>query len=111
MIYLISCSWRALRVQKLHNEEEEPITSSQEAVPSTSSITVSNASWWEDLDDENDEDINLEELGKAFNDAARLGSTAKKPHRNDHSKTSTKPSSSSQLEKVADVDTPGMDVF
>ncbi|KAM0976278.1 hypothetical protein FF1_019267 [Malus domestica] len=103
-------SWRALRVQKLHNEEE-PITSSLEVVPSTSSVPVSNASWWEDLDDENDEDINLEELGKAFNDAARLASTAKKPHRNDHSKTSTKPSSSSQLEKVADVDTPVVPCF
>ncbi|PQQ08778.1 programmed cell death protein 2-like [Prunus yedoensis var. nudiflora] len=63
-------SWRALRVQKLHNKEE-PIAASQEVVPSTSSVSALNTSWWEDWDDE---DVDLEELGKALSAAASLAS-------------------------------------
>lgn len=101
----MTCSWRALRVQKLHNKEE-PNAASQEVVPSTSSVSALNTSWWEDWDDE---DVDLEELGKALNAAASLASHAKKPRRKDKRKTSTMQSPSSQLEKVVDVNKPGKD--
>lgn len=39
-LYMVTCSWQALRVQKVHNKEE-PITASQEVVPSASSVSVS----------------------------------------------------------------------
>ncbi|KAI5324280.1 hypothetical protein L3X38_033353 [Prunus dulcis] len=100
-------SWRALRVQKLHNKEE-PIAAYQEVVPSTSSVSALNTSWWEDWDDE---DVDLEELGKALNAAASLASHAKKPRRKDNRKTSTMQSPSSQLEKVVDINKPVVPCF
>lgn len=108
----MSCSWRAVRLQRPDNAEKST-TTCQEVVPLTSSsVSVSKTSWWEDLDDENEnEDFDLEELGKALRNAASLASHTKKPHLNERNKPVAKSSPSSRLEKVVDADTPGMDTF
>lgn len=106
----MTCSWRALRLQR-PDDAEKSTTTCQEVVPLTSSsVSVSKTSWWEDLDDE-DEDFDLEELGKALRNAASLASHTKKPHLNERNKPVAKSSPSSQLEKVVDTNTPGMDAF
>lgn len=65
----------------------------QNAVPSTtSSVSVPNTNWWEDLDVENDDDVDLEELGRALSEAASLASISKEQSGNGHSEKSVKPS-------------------
>ncbi|CAN1772867.1 Programmed cell death protein 2-like [Linum perenne] len=74
-----SDSWRALRVQKLDDGGAMSMNNGK-AVPSTTpSVSDSKTSWFDDLDDEDDEDIDLEALGRAFLEAgAALASSSKK---------------------------------
>lgn len=102
---MLSYSWRALRIQKTHIVEELKNTS-QEAVQQ-SVPEVASTSLWDDLDDENDEDFDLEELGKALSEAATVASHAKKSHSNEHPKTN-KPSPLSATLQVEDTDIPGI---
>ncbi|KAF5189773.1 Programmed cell death protein 2-like [Thalictrum thalictroides] len=96
IIYVFGCtmqncgsnplSWRVLRVQKLKSEEE---SSSHDEVISleTSSAPVSSDHWQEDIwthdsgelvDDVNNDDFDLEELGRALSEAANLVSHSRK---------------------------------
>ncbi|CAN1772872.1 Programmed cell death protein 2-like [Linum perenne] len=76
-----SDSWRALRVQKLDDGGAMSMNNGK-AVPSTTpSVSDSKTSWFDDLDDEDDEDIDLEALGRAFLEAgAALASSSKKEY-------------------------------
>ncbi|KAK3211822.1 hypothetical protein Dsin_016528 [Dipteronia sinensis] len=96
-------SWRAFRVQKFENAKESDI-GTREVVPSKASpVSISKTSWWESFEDE-DDDVDLEKLGKALSEAASLASHSKKLHgSNQTSKSVVKPSSSSQQTRVVDV--------
>ncbi|KAK0607448.1 hypothetical protein LWI29_015203 [Acer saccharum] len=96
-------SWRAFRVQKFETAKDSDI-GTREVVPSKASpVSISKMSWWESFDDE-DDDVDLEKLGKALSEAASLASHSKKQHgSNQTSKSVVKPSSSSQQTRVVDV--------
>ncbi|XP_022739723.1 programmed cell death protein 2-like isoform X2 [Durio zibethinus] len=107
-------SWRALRVQKMENNTNE---SSSAATPdkilaAASSVSVSKTSWWEDLGDEDDEDVDLEDLSKAFAEAAKLSSRPKKTNSNRNSESSVKQSLPLPAQTIGlDTDAPVMPCF
>ncbi|KAF3440470.1 hypothetical protein FNV43_RR18754 [Rhamnella rubrinervis] len=123
IIYVLGCvkpncgstplSWKALRIQKSNNMEKSNTSSHEVAPPTAASASFSKTNLWEDLDDESDEDMDLEELGKALNDAAVLAShaTAKKPHSNQLLEANMKPSLLSSMPRVVDTDTPVVPCF
>ncbi|KAL6993085.1 hypothetical protein U1Q18_011203 [Sarracenia purpurea var. burkii] len=100
IIYVFGCvipkcgsspqSWRALRVQKSLSGDKSNITCDDVVPPTMSPISASNSDWKEDLwtfdyridDDGNDDEIDLEELGRAFSEAASLASHPKKQNKN-----------------------------
>lgn len=96
-------SWRAFRVQKLGSERESS-TNAGEVVPSTPPVSASKANW---LDDESDEDMDLETLGKALSEAGILASRSKKPHGNCQSETVIRTSPSVPRTWPVDMETPG----
>lgn len=108
MRILILCSWRALRVQKSPNTDETP-TTSQEVVSSPApSVPVSDTSWLEGFDDdENGEEMDVEELRKALTEAATSASQSKKPQSKHHSMSNVKPTVSPRP-SMMDSSTPGM---
>lgn len=100
-----SHSWRALRVQKSPNVDESR-TSSREVVSSPApSVSVSNTSFLEGFDHENGEEMDLEELSKAFSEAATFASHSKKPQRKRQSKTNLKPTTVSPRTSMVDTNT------
>lgn len=104
-------SWQALRVQKLDNAKESS-RASQEVAPSNAlPVSVSKTSWWDDENEEDDEDVDLEELGKALSEAASVACHLKKPNANQHSKSAVKPSHLSPQDRVVDIDTPVVPCF
>lgn len=101
------CSWRALRVQKISGNEVGPAQ--------TSSLSVLNNNWKEDLfsydigeedDCESDDDIDLEELGRALSEAANLTSTSKS--RNNDVECSRKPQPTRRPARPIDDNVPGI---
>lgn len=83
------CSWRALRVQKISSDEVVQLPKS--------SLSISKNKWQDGLwsfdikeedGHETDDDIDLEELGRALSEAANLTSTGKK--QNNDAKSSRK---------------------
>ncbi|KAL2528184.1 programmed cell death 2 C-terminal domain-containing protein [Forsythia ovata] len=94
VIYVFGCtkpecrstpvSWRVLRVQKPSGSEELASPSGKMLPVSASSLSVSNNDWSEDLwsfesgGEDSDGDIDLEELGRAFSEAASVSSVSKK---------------------------------
>nr|XP_043631192.1 programmed cell death protein 2-like [Erigeron canadensis] len=83
VIYIFSCvaptcknmSWRALRLQRSFNDKKpEPI--SQDSIVSPLTTELLDDLWSFDLDDE-DDDINLDDLGKALTEATTLASASK----------------------------------
>ncbi|GAV83702.1 PDCD2_C domain-containing protein [Cephalotus follicularis] len=104
-------SWRALRIQKVENEPYSCSTS-QEVVPSTAtSGSVSNSKWWKDLDEESDEDIDLENLGKALAEAASLASQSKRSNDNRHYENGVKSPPLSPKKGEVNLDEPVVPCF
>ncbi|GLT68906.1 hypothetical protein SLA2020_410990 [Shorea laevis] len=102
-------SWRAVRIQKVENvNESSPIVTPEK---SESPVSVSTSKWWGSLDDDDDEDIDLEELGKAFAETASVTPESKKSDSKQHTKGVVKPSSLSPQARVVDKDTPVMPCF
>ncbi|KAK4772090.1 hypothetical protein SAY86_013865 [Trapa natans] len=104
VIYILGCltlacgkttlSWRALRIQKPCFEENESNAAHGSAVPSFEPSEPSKeARWWEDFDEEDNEDMDLEELGRALSEAATSASNHKKQSDNPDSCTVENPSS------------------
>ncbi|KAL0432035.1 UNVERIFIED_CONTAM: hypothetical protein Sradi_0829500 [Sesamum radiatum] len=101
-----SLLWQALRVQKISSNEVVRVP--------TSSLSVSNTNWRKDLwsfdineDDghEDDDDIDLEELGRALSEAASLTS------RNNDAESSRKPLPRGQPTRSIDDKIPVMPCF
>ncbi|GMH06646.1 hypothetical protein Nepgr_008486 [Nepenthes gracilis] len=101
VIYVFGCassncrSWHAIRVQKSETGDKTKIASQQVALSSVSS-SVSTSKWWDDLysfgsggDDnfEDNENSDMEELGKALSKAANLASDSMKQNVKKHSET------------------------
>lgn len=99
------CSWRVFRVQKSCDKEFSKV--SQEIGPLTTSTSAAKTNWWQQLDEESDEEMDLAELQKAFSEVATKVSHAKGTPSESHSKTVTK-SLTSRPTRVVDVKTPGM---
>ncbi|KAK9272753.1 hypothetical protein L1049_003130 [Liquidambar formosana] len=104
-------SWRALRVQNSQNREASNTDSVEVAPSSASSASVSNTNWWEDLDDGDDEDVDLEELGRALSEAASLASHSKKQNRNQHPETNVKSPPLNPRTRVVDTNMPVVPCF
>ncbi|KAK6258977.1 Programmed cell death protein 2 [Theobroma cacao] len=107
-------SWRALRIQKVENDAKEfSSTATQEKVPAAASpVSVSKTNWWQKLGDEDDEDVDLEDLSKAFSEAASLTSQPKKTNSNRNSETAVKHPSPLTAQTIRiDTDTPVMPCF
>lgn len=103
----MNCSWRALRLQKPDDGKELNVGPKEVAPEDASSASVSKNSWWKSFDDEDDDDINLEDLSKAFSELATSSTNAKKQNSNGHSKSVTKPVAPIRPKQVIDVDSPG----
>ena len=105
------CNWRTLRFQKAHNEVESSISSQKEAAPSEM-VTNSNNWWEEDLlkeGDEEGEDVDLEELGRALSEAGSLASHTKKQNGHTSSDTIAKDSSMKSNPRAKDSSIPGIE--
>lgn len=91
------CSWKAVRVQKSFSSDE-PNLPRDEVAPSPSSSLSAPKDWREDLwtfdsredDDESNDSIDLEELGRALSEAATISSNTKEQKR--EPETALKPS-------------------
>lgn len=111
-------SWRALRVQKSFSVEESNIICHEVVPKATSSLSDSTSDWREDLwtfdsreDDGNDDDIDLEELGMAFSEAASLASLPKKQNNNCYPKSNVEPLPVSNTTRVVNNKTPVLPCF
>ena len=70
-----------------------------------SSVSISKTNWWEDL---GDEDVDLEDLSKAFSEATSLSSQPKKMNSNQNSESAVKHSSPLTAQtRGLDTDIPG----
>lgn len=109
------CSWRALRVQKSVSSEEPVLHANDVALLPSSSLSASKNDWQQDLwtfdareDDDggNSEDIDIEDLSRAFSEAINLTSDSKKQNCDaDHT---LKPSITDQKSKADDKRFPGI---
>ncbi|MBA0653900.1 hypothetical protein Goklo_021000 [Gossypium klotzschianum] len=107
-------NWRALRIQKVENESKESSSAATlDKAPSASSpVSVSKTNWWENLSDEDNEDLDLEDLSKAFSEVASLSSEPKKTSSNRNSEGAVKHSLSLIAQtRGVDTDTPVMPCF
>ncbi|KAE8722342.1 putative Benzoate carboxyl methyltransferase [Hibiscus syriacus] len=105
-------SWRVLRIQKVETESKESSSSATLHKPpaASSTVSVSKTNWWENLSDEDDEDVDLKDLSKAFSEAASLISEPKKTNNNRNFEGAMKHSSLTAQTRV-DTDTPVMPCF
>ncbi|XVE83241.1 hypothetical protein DITRI_Ditri16bG0072000 [Diplodiscus trichospermus] len=107
-------SWRALRVQKMENDaKESSSTAAQDKVTAASSpVSVSKTNWWEDLGNGDVDDVDLEDLSKAFSEATSLNSQPKKMNSNRNSESAVRHSSPLTTQtRGVDSDTPVMLCF
>ncbi|CAH9089643.1 unnamed protein product [Cuscuta epithymum] len=125
IIYIFGCvtpecgitpvSWKALRVQKLVSGEGSNAPA-DDTVPLPTSYSTLNNDWKEDLlsfdfaeEEDSENDIDLEELSRAFSQAASLASHSKKKVR-DHGHNA-KPVALGQNSRVIDEKLPVMPCF
>lgn len=106
-----SHSWRALRVQKSSNVDESCTTSCEVASSPATPVSLSTTGWWEDFDDDNGDDMDLEELGKALSEAAIFASHSKKTQINHHSETVVKTMPVSTRTRTRDSNIPVVPCF
>ncbi|XP_022774893.1 probable 20S rRNA accumulation protein 4 [Durio zibethinus] len=107
-------SWRALRIQKVENDaQESSSTATEDKTPAAASpISVSKMNWWENLSDKDDEDVDLEDLSRAFSKVASLSSQPKKTNTNRNSERAVKHSSPLTAQtRGVDTETPVMPCF
>lgn len=120
VIYVFGCvmpecgstplSWRALRIQKSQNGEVSD-TICQKVVPATvASVSVSNTNWC-NFDNENENDVSLEELGRALSEASTLASNSKKQNKNKHRETKAKPLPFNATTRMVDTNRPVLPCF
>ncbi|CAL0305309.1 unnamed protein product [Lupinus luteus] len=103
-----SKSWRVLRVQKI----PEQTCVQDEAFATESSSGVQNNSLLEDLNDDNDGDMDLEELGRSLFEAGTLASKTKAKKKKTPKKRQDKvPVSSNGTVAVVDTKVPVMPCF
>ena len=109
------CSWRALRVQKSVSSEDPFVHSNDVAPFPSSSVSAVKNDWQQDLwtfesreDDDggNGDDLDLEDLSRAFSEAASLSSISKK--QSCDPEASLKPSSTDEKSKANDKRFPGI---
>ncbi|KAI4317189.1 hypothetical protein L6164_025080 [Bauhinia variegata] len=119
-LYILGCvmpkcwnssqSWRVLRVQKI-GDVEKPQPCIQDAASSaTSSSAVQNTNWWDDVNNEDEDDMDLEELGKALSEAGTLASNSKKPPASQRIETAAS-ASPNQRAHAVDIDMPVLPCF
>lgn len=103
-------SWRAIRIQRSCEDEESNSTCCDAVVAATHSVSARENNWWNDLD-ENDEDADLEELGRALAEAATVTSNSKKPNGHENSEKVAKSSPSRPISRQVDDSIPVMPCF
>ncbi|XP_057501031.1 uncharacterized protein LOC130785035 [Actinidia eriantha] len=129
VIYVFGCvmpkcgsspvSWRALRIQKSLSGDKSNINCHEVVTPTTAPLSASTSDWQEDLwtfdsleDGDGDEDnIGLEELGRALHEAARLASHPKKQNKTRHSESNVEPLPINKTIRVIDDKTPVLPCF
>ncbi|XP_071915474.1 probable 20S rRNA accumulation protein 4 isoform X1 [Coffea arabica] len=128
VIYIFGCvmlqcgsnpsSWRALRVQKSVSSEDPFVHSNDVAPFPSSSVSAVKNDWQQDLwtfesreDDDggNGDDLDLEDLSRAFSEAASLSSNSKK--QSCDPEASLKPSSTDEKSKANDKRFPVLPCF
>lgn len=103
-------SWRAIRIQRSCEEKESNSTCCDMGMAATPSVSPGENNWWNDLD-ENDEDVDLEELGRALAEAATVTSSSKKLNRQENSEEVAKLSLSRPISRQVDDSIPVMPCF
>ncbi|XP_030463203.2 uncharacterized protein LOC115682973 isoform X1 [Syzygium oleosum] len=103
-------SWRAIRIQRSCEDEQSNSTCCDAVMAASGSVSAGEHDWWNDLD-ENDEDVDLEDLGRALAEAATVTSNSKKPNRHENSEKVAKWSPSRSISRQADDSIPVMPCF
>ncbi|OMO55926.1 hypothetical protein CCACVL1_26877 [Corchorus capsularis] len=107
-------SWRALRIQKVENDAKESTSANAEDKDpaAASPVSVSKSNWWDSLGVADDDDVDLEDLSKAFSRATSLTSQSKQTNSNQNSEsTVTHSSPFTPQTRQADTDTPVIPCF
>nr|XP_009405702.1 PREDICTED: programmed cell death protein 2-like isoform X1 [Musa acuminata subsp. malaccensis]XP_009405703.1 PREDICTED: programmed cell death protein 2-like isoform X1 [Musa acuminata subsp. malaccensis] len=128
-IYILGClalncgtdprSWRALRIQKYHEEMKPSLTSSNAVSLEKESVPAPRVnSWLEDnmlgnesskVNDESDSDTEMEDLARALSEAAALASSSKK--QNGHKNTDASARGTVANPRVEDTGVPVLPCF
>lgn len=95
-------------MQKSSNVDESCTTSCEVASSPATPVSLSTTGWWEDFDDDNGDDMDLEELGKALSEAGIFASHSKKTQINHHSETVVKTMPVSTRTRTRDSNIPGI---
>lgn len=90
------------------SKESSSVATLDKAPSASSPVSVSKSKWWENLSDEDNEDLDLEDLSKAFSEVASLSSEPKQTSSNQNSEGAVKHSLSLIAQtRGVDTDTPG----
>lgn len=108
---ILLSSWIAIRVQRCSSSRVSGSREEESVLLPDASCKSSNADWRNDLwsfDEENDDDVDLEELGRALSEAANLASHSKRESLPNQCLATTESSSTSQTKKNTSRDTTGI---